>query len=76
MTPEKRIAMLENVLMVVAGHPIDQRLSAQSWRLIFQDMQQLCHTAVVQSDFDLEAYEPDEDWKGIAPVRLAAHVQN
>lgn len=71
MTPEKRIAILERVLASVAQHPIDFVLSAQTWRMIFQDIQQLCHKAATQPEFDLDDYEPDEDWPPVGPVRMS-----
>jgi hypothetical protein len=72
MTDAKRIEMLERVLNLIVNHPIDHVLSSETWRLILEDMQQLCHTAMTDKNFDIESYEPDEDWKPIAPVRLTA----
>lgn len=65
MNAAKRIKMLERVLMSVATHPIDHRLSAETCRMILEDLQQVCHAAATDPDFDLEAYEPVEDWKPV-----------
>lgn len=72
MKPDKRIAMLERVLTEVTLHPIDYRFSAETWRHILKDLQQLCHKAAVQKDFDIDAYEAEENWQPVAVVRLSS----
>ena len=71
MIDKQRVKMLENVLSSIAGHPIDFVLSAQTWRLIFQDVQKLCHRAATEPDFDFTTYEPDENWVPVGPVRMS-----
>ena len=66
-----RIDELQRVMANVAQHPIDFVLSAQTWRMIFQDIQQLCHKASTQPNFSLREYEPDEDWPPVGPVRMS-----
>lgn len=51
--------------MLIAQMPFEKHFSAETWRLMMEDIQQLC-VAALRPEFDMDAYTPREEWPSVA----------